>query len=146
MNEERTFVMIRPAYVHAVREIFADLDQQGKRIAEGRVDSVPRELIERHYEEHRNKPFYRETVDAHAGRPVAIAVYQGEDIVAKIVNACGPTDPAPNTIRGKYAKDSKAQALAEGRLFFDNVIHRADSVTSAEREIALWGQFLHPTR
>jgi nucleoside-diphosphate kinase len=52
----------------------------------------------------------------------------------------GPTDPAAasaDTIRGRYADDTLACAMAEGRLV-DNVIHTSDHGGVVERDFGIW--------
>lgn len=56
----------------------------------------------------------------------------------------GSTDPSkahPNTLRARYSRDSLESAIAEQRPL-SNVIHRSDSQAEAEREIAVWTEYL----
>ena len=141
---ERTFVMIKPDHVPRAEDILRILDRQGKREMQGLVESVTKELIETHYEEHKNKPFFPYVATYFVGRPVVPAVYSGENIIKKISTAIGETDPkaaAKGTIRYIFSNDSLEQAIKEKR-HPRNVIHRADSVASAEREINLWLQYM----
>ena len=75
---------------------------------------------------------------------MVIAVYRAERVIQRIIDACGPTDPAQapfDTIRGKYSTDSLNRAIAEGRPV-RNVIHRSDSIAEAELEIEVWKAYL----
>ena len=68
------------------------------------------------------------------------AVFQGEDVVNKIRQKVGPTEPfsAPSfTIRGKYGKDSYELADKQSRNIL-NLIHCSDCEQEALREIYLW--------
>ena len=141
---ERTFIIIKPDHVKLADTILAELDSLAAREHTARVEVVPRDIIEAHYTVHRERPFYQYLVDSFVGKSVVLGVYAGLDVVRKVMDACGPTDPAKapsNTIRGKYSTDSLERAIAEGRPV-RNVIHRSDSVVEAEREIDVWKSYL----
>ncbi|WP_436528408.1 nucleoside-diphosphate kinase [Actinoplanes sp. HUAS TT8] len=74
------------------------------------------------------------------GRQAAVALGYGPDAAPRLRALLGPTDPAaagPDTIRGRFAADSLAQATAEGRLI-DNVIHSSDTSAAAAADFATW--------
>lgn len=140
---ERTFVMIKPEHVSRAEEILTELSSYGRLAARAVIDAVPRQIVEEHYAVHRERPFYRYLVDSFVDRPVVIAIYEGNGVVQKVMERCGPTDPtkAPkDTIRGRYSSDSLEQAIAEQRPV-RNVIHRSDSPAEAEREIGVWKEY-----
>ncbi len=140
---ERTFVMIKPEQVSRAEKILAELSGYGTLTAKAVIPAVPRAVVEEHYAVHRERPFYQYLVDSFVDRPVVIAVYEGEGVVQKIMEGCGPTDPAKapkDTIRGRYSNDSLEQAMAEQRPV-QNVIHRSDSPAEAEREIEVWKEY-----
>ncbi len=141
---ERTFIIIKPDHVELADAILTELDHLAARKHTARVDVVPRDVIESHYAPHREKSFYQYLVDSFVGKPVVIAVYQGEQAIQRVMDACGHTDPArasSDTIRGKYSIDSLEQAITEQRPV-RNVIHRSDSMAEAEREIEVWKVYL----
>lgn len=73
------------------------------------------------------------------GKLVAL-ILEGENAVKKVREIVGFTDPIKaekGTIRGDFADDSIAKANMEKRKV-KNLIHAADSVESAEKEIKLW--------
>jgi nucleoside-diphosphate kinase len=141
---ERTFIMIKPDHVELADIILAELDALARRVMTVRVESVPLEIVEEHYAVHRGRPFFGYMTASFAEKPVVLAVYEGDDVINTLRAAIGPTDPAkapPDTIRGKYGRDSLESAIAEGRPC-SNVIHRSDSPGEAEREISVWRQYL----
>jgi nucleoside-diphosphate kinase len=141
---ERTFIMVKPDHYDLADLILKDLDMHGNRVQTARVESVPREVIEEHYAAHRGKYYFGYMTDSFVGRPVVLAVYEGEGIIKKMMDAVGPTDPAKaegNTIRRKYCNDSLDAAIAEKRPC-KNAVHRSDSPKEAERELAVWAEFL----
>jgi nucleoside-diphosphate kinase len=130
--DERTLVLIKPdAMQRALAgEILARFEQRGLVVKAARLVLVDRELAERHYEEHREKPFFGELVDFITSAPTLALVLEGEsaiEVVRTTMGATNPTSAAPGTIRGDLA-------LAMP----DNLVHGSDSPASAAREIALW--------
>jgi nucleoside-diphosphate kinase len=91
---------------------------------------VGRDLADRHYAEHREKPFFRGLVEFITSAPTLALVVEGEaavSVVRTTIGATNPVDAVPGTIRGDLA-------LAMP----NNLVHGSDSSESAEREIALW--------
>jgi nucleoside-diphosphate kinase len=130
--DERTLVLIKPdAMQRALAgEILARFERRGLVVKAARLVLVDRELAERHYEEHREKPFFGELVDFITSAPTLALVLEGEsaiEVVRTTMGATNPTSAAPGTIRGDLA-------LAMP----DNLVHGSDSPASAAREIALW--------
>jgi len=74
------------------------------------------------------------------GRDAAVALGYGPDAAPRLRSLLGPTDPAaagPDTIRGRYAADSLAQATADGRLI-DNLIHSSDTTDTVAADFDTW--------
>jgi nucleoside-diphosphate kinase len=87
-------------------------------------------LAERHYAEHREKPFFAELVGFITSAPVVAMVWEGPGAVAMVRGMMGVTDPAAaaaGTIRGDYA-------VTIGQ----NVVHGSDSVERAAEEVRLF--------
>lgn len=129
---ERTYVMIKPDGVqrNLVGEIIARFEQKGLKIVALKMLQISRELAERHYGEHKGKPFFEPLVAYITSGPVVAMVLEGKDAVSTVRDMMGATNPlkaAPGTIRGTYGMDI-------GR----NVVHGSDSVESANREIGLF--------
>jgi nucleoside-diphosphate kinase len=95
-----------------------------------RLVRVDRELAERHYEEHTEKPFFGELVEFITSGATLALVLEGESAIPVVRTTMGATNPAeaaPGTIRGDLA-------LAMP----DNLVHGSDAPESARREIELW--------
>ncbi|GAA0587661.1 nucleoside-diphosphate kinase [Paractinoplanes ferrugineus] len=76
----------------------------------------------------------------YGGRAAAVALGYGPDAAARLRALLGPTDPAAagaDTIRGRYAADSLAQASADGRLI-DNLIHSSDTSDVVPADFDTW--------
>jgi nucleoside-diphosphate kinase len=129
---ERTLVLIKPDAMQRrlAGEILGRLEQRGLTVRAAKLVQVDRDLAGRHYEEHKEKPFFDELVEFITSSPTLAVVLEGESAVTVVRTTMGATNPAnaaPGTIRGDLA-------LAMP----DNLVHGSDSLESAEREIALW--------
>jgi nucleoside-diphosphate kinase len=129
---ERTLILIKPDAVERALagEILARIERRGFRVVAGKLMRVSRDLGERHYDEHREKPFFGELVEFITSAPTWALIVEGEGAVAtlrKTIGATNPADAEPGSIRGDLAVSMP-----------DNLVHGSDSPESAEREIALW--------
>ncbi len=129
---ERTFVMVKPDGVQRalVGEIVSRFERRGFKLVGMKMMRIPRELAERHYEEHRDKPFFAPLLAYITSGPAVCMVVEGENAVAIVRSMMGKTNPqdaTPGTIRGDFAQ-------VTGR----NIIHGSDSSESARREISLF--------
>ena len=129
---ERTFVMVKPDGVQRglVGEIVSRFERRGFRISAMKMMRIPQELAERHYEEHREKPFFEPLLSYITSGPVICMVLEGENAVSVVRAMMGKTNPQdamPGTIRADFAQ-------VTGR----NIVHGSDSPESARREIALF--------
>src|SRR4029078_4559407 len=91
---------------------------------------VDRELADKHYAEHREKPFFSELVEFITSARARALVLEGESAVSGVRTRRGSTNPAtsaPGTIRGDLA-------LAMP----DNLVHGSDSPEAQQRELELW--------
>ena len=132
MAVERTLILIKPDAVERALagEILARIERRGFRVVAGKLMRVSRDLGERHYDEHREKPFFGELVEFITSASTWALVVEGEGAVAtlrKTIGATNPADAEPGSIRGDLAKSMP-----------DNLVHGSDSPESAEREIELW--------
>jgi len=125
---EKTFIMLKPDAVQRglVGEIIARFEKKGFKLAGMKFIQVDRALAEAHYAEHRGKGFFEPTVAYIMSSPVVAMVWQGKNGVA-LARSTKPVEANPGSIRGMYGMDVSR-----------NIIHGSDSVTSAEREIALY--------
>jgi nucleoside-diphosphate kinase len=129
---ERTFVMVKPDGFRRglVGEILARFERKGFCIVGLKALRISQELAERHYAEHREKPFFPSLVGFITSGPVVAMVLEGPNAVAevrKMMGATHPKDALPGTIRGDYATTID-----------ENVIHGSATLEDAKREIALF--------
>jgi nucleoside-diphosphate kinase len=132
MSRSKTFIMVKPDGVARglTGSIMKRFEERGFHLLQAKLMTVERELAERHYAEHKDKPFFQDLIDYITTGQVFAMVWEAENAVEIARLMMGPTNPAkapPGTIRGDYATSVES-----------NVIHGSDSAESAEREIALF--------
>ncbi|MBU4194735.1 MAG: nucleoside-diphosphate kinase [Actinobacteria bacterium] len=129
---ERTLLIVKPDGVdrRLVGGILSRIERKGYTIECMKTITIDRELAEKHYAEHKGKPFYDKLISYITSGPAVVAVISGEGCVGGLRYLMGNTDPlkaAPGTIRGDYATNVTK-----------NLIHGSDTLENAEREIALF--------
>lgn len=129
---ERTFVMVKPDGVARglIGEVVARMERKGLKLVGAKMLRPSRELAEKQYEEHRNKPFFSQLVSFTTSGPVLAMVVEGRGavrVMRKLIGATDPKDASPGSVRGDLALDI-------GR----NVVHASDSRSTSRREIELY--------
>ncbi|GAB4530798.1 MAG: nucleoside-diphosphate kinase [Anaerolineae bacterium] len=127
---ERTLIIIKPDAVQRglTGEILRRFEQRGLRIVGMKFMQVSRELAEKHYDVHRERPFFGGLVEYIISSPVVVIALEGTNAVAaarKTIGATRPNEAEAGTIRGDLA-------LEVGR----NLVHGSDSVENGQIEIA----------
>ena len=129
---ERTLILAKPdAYARGLTgEILARFERKGLVPVALRVLVMTREMAERHYAEHLEKPFFGELADFITSGPLVAMVLEGPEAVAaarQVIGATNPLNAAPGSIRGDLA-------IATG----ENLVHGSDGPESAVREIGIF--------
>jgi len=128
----RTLILVKPdAFDRRLTgEVIARFENKGLTIAALKHMTVERELAERHYDEHRDKPFFGELVEFITGGPLVAMVLEGHEAVTaarQLIGATNPLEAAPGSIRGDYGLEVQT-----------NLVHGSDSEESAAREVGLF--------
>ncbi len=129
---DRTLILVKPdAFARSLTgEIIVRFERKGLRLVALRLMTMERELAERHYAEHAERPFFGELVEFITSGPLVAMVLEGVDAVKAARQAIGATNPleaAPGSIRGDFATETG-----------QNMVHGSDSPESAAREAALF--------
>lgn len=141
-QKERALILIKPdAMARKLSGIVIyDLDHLNLKMIGLKLVSVQKHLAEKHYEVHKEKPFYNDILkyimgEYHNVHFIIAIAYEGEDAIKKLREYAGKTNPDdadPLTLRGRYGKvNSKTNN-------FDNVMHISDSPENGEKEISIW--------
>jgi nucleoside-diphosphate kinase len=129
---QRTLILVKPdAFARALTgEAVARFERKGLRIRALKSMQVERELAERHYAEHAEKPFFGDLVEFITSGQLVAIVLEGYEAVAaarQVIGATNPLEAAPGSLRGDFGLEVQT-----------NLVHGSDSPESAERELALF--------
>ncbi|MGZ6269611.1 MAG: nucleoside-diphosphate kinase [Candidatus Limnocylindrales bacterium] len=129
---ERTLVLVKPDGVQRllVGRILGRFEERGLKLVGLKLVQVDRDLAERHYAVHREKPFFRGLVDFITSGPLVAAALEGPNaivMVRSMVGATRPHEAAPGSIRGDLAVETA-----------QNLVHASDGPETAQTELALW--------
>ena len=130
---DRTLVICKPDAVERglVGEIVGRLERKGLRLAAAELRTIDAETAGRHYEEHKEKPFFGELVAFITRAPSMLMVVEGPGdtwkVVRTMMGVTNPKEAAPGTIRGDF-----------GLIVTENLVHGSDGPESAEREIGIF--------
>lgn len=132
MPVETTLVLIKPGGVsrNLIGEITKRIEQRNLKVVGLKLIQAPRETVEAHYDEHRERPFFGSVVDYLCSGPVVAIAVQGENAVKAIRAMMGATNPleaTPGTVRGDFALSID-----------DNLTHSSSDPEAAARELGLW--------
>lgn len=132
MPVERTYIMVKPDGVQRrlTGEIIRRFENRGLKLVALKLVLPTRDIAEKHYAVHRERPFFGELVDFVTSGPVVAMVWEGPDAIKlgrQMIGATKPVDAQPGTIRGDFTCD-----------VLSNLIHGSDAPETAAEEIALW--------
>jgi len=129
---ERSLVLIKPDAIQRglVGTIIARLEKLGVKLVAMKMLHMDKALAQRHYDIHKDKPFFDNLVNYITSAPIIAIIFEGEKAVEVIRKTMGITDPAKaetGTIRGDFGLDIE-----------QNSVHGSDSTETATREIELF--------
>jgi nucleoside-diphosphate kinase len=129
---ERSLVLIKPDAMERGLGgiIIGRLQQQGLKLLALKMLHMDKDLAERHYAIHRDKPFFNDLVEYITSTPIIACVFEGEGAIDKIRQVMGATDPAraeAGTVRADFGLDIQR-----------NATHASDSLENARKEIELF--------
>lgn len=129
---ERSLVLVKPDAVQRqlVGRVISRLEEKGLKMVGLKLVAVSRDLAERHYAVHRERPFFAGLVSFITSSPLVALAVEGPDaigVVRSLVGATRPTEAAPGTIRGDFGLEVS-----------QNLIHASDGPETATAELGLW--------
>jgi nucleoside-diphosphate kinase len=129
---ERTLILVKPdAFGRGLTgEVIARFERKGLRIVALKHMQLERDLAERHYAEHSEKPFFGELVEFITSGPLVAMVLEGHEAIGaarQVIGATNPLEASPGSIRGDYALEVQT-----------NLVHGSDGPESSAREIDLF--------
>ena len=132
MSNESTLVLIKPDGVNRalIGKVIEKLESTGLKITGMKLILINKDLASKHYEEHKDKPFFSSLVNFITSSPVVALALNGENAIQKTRTMMGSTNPlesSPGTIRGDVGLSHEK-----------NVIHGSANENDALREIKLY--------
>jgi nucleoside-diphosphate kinase len=129
---DRTLILVKPDAFerNLTGEVIGRFERKGLTLVALKLMQVEVSLAERHYDEHKEKPFFAELVEFITRGPLVAMVLEGESAVEaarQVIGATNPIEAAPGSIRGDFAT----------AITF-NLVHGSDSAESAKREIGIF--------
>lgn len=129
---EKTFVMLKSDGLKRglLGEVLGRIEKKGYKILALKIQNLTKAQLDKHYNEHLDKPYFPSLVEYLTTGPVVHMVIGGENVISGIRKLNGATNPEKaemGSIRGDLAVSMT-----------ENLIHASDSLENAEREIALY--------
>jgi len=129
---ETTLVLVKPDGVQRglVGRVLARLEAKGLQIVGLKLVRPSRDLLERHYAVHRERPFFESLLAFMSSGPVAAIAVRGDGAIEVVRRLMGPTHGAEapaGTIRGDFGMSKSF-----------NLVHGSDGADTAAYELPLW--------
>lgn len=128
---EKTIILIKPDAVkkRVVGKIISRFEDEGFTLLSAKFVRLSDEILRTWYAHHVDKPFFPELKTFMQETPVMAMLWQGENIITRVRQLCGPTDStkaSQGTIRGDFGQDIQR-----------NAIHASEDASSAAKEETL---------
>lgn len=129
---ETTLVLIKPGGVsrNLIGEITKRIEARDLKVTGLKLIKADRAIVEAHYAEHKERPFFKDVCDYLTSGPVVAIAVTGTNAVKAIramMGATNPIDAAPGTVRGDLALSID-----------DNLTHSSSDPDAAANELSLW--------
>lgn len=127
---QKTLILLKPDAVQKslIGAIVSRFEQKGLKVIGLKMMKMTEDLVNEHYDFLMDKPFFPNIKSYMTSSPIVALALEGHDVIKVVRNLCGatnPTEAAPGTIRGDYAKNID-----------NNIIHSSDSEETAAKELA----------
>ena len=132
MTIENTLSIIKPDATrrNLTGSINAKFEQAGLNIIAQKRIQLTKDMAQKFYEIHKDRPFFNDLVDFMISGPVITQVLRGENAVKvnrEVMGATNPKDAEKGTIRKEFAESIEA-----------NSVHGSDSLENAKSEISFF--------
>ena len=132
MTIENTLSIIKPDATrrNLTGSINAKFEQAGLNIIAQKRLQLTKDMAQKFYEIHKDRPFFNDLVDFMISGPVITQVLRGENAVKlnrEVMGATNPKDAEKGTIRKEFAESIEA-----------NSVHGSDSIENAKSEISFF--------
>ncbi len=126
---EQSLFIVKPDAVSRglIGEIVSRFEKKGFKIIKLKMLTFTKDMAEKFYSDHSEKPFFNELVSFITSGRVVVVVIEGNNAIATTRIMIGSTksfEAAPGSIRGDL-----------GLGLTDNVVHASDSTESFDKEV-----------
>ncbi len=127
---EKTLVLAKPDALQRglVGEIISRFERKGLKLVAIKMLETGDELLDAHYAEHADKPFFNDLKKFMKSSPIVAMVWEGAgsiETVRLMVGATNARKAVPGTIRGDFGMSGAS----------NNMVHASDSPESAKKEV-----------
>lgn len=127
----KTLLMIKPDAVAEgkVGDILALAEKNRFTVKRMTKTQFSKERAEKFYAVHRERPFFNELVSYITSGPVVAIEIEGDEVVTKIrefIGATNPADARPGTVRYMFGKSLQ-----------NNAVHGSDAPENAQKELEI---------
>lgn len=129
---ETTLIILKPDAVQRglMGRIISRFEDKGLQVVGCKMMQIPQTLAAKHYEAHKERPFYAGLVKFMTSSPVLVLAIHGKNAIAvsrKMMGATFGSNAEAGTIRGDFGVSNSF-----------NLIHGSDSPEAAARELELF--------
>ncbi len=133
---EKTLVIIKPEAVakKLVGKIISIYEDNHLEIIHAHRVLPTKEVLSKHYEDHKGKEFYDALIDFMSSSEVMVLILEGENVVSIVREINGSTNPLkaqPGSIRFMF-----------GETVQRNAVHGSESIEVAKKEIEIWRELI----
>ena len=131
-TKERTLLILKPDAMQRglFGEIVERFENKGLKIVGIKMIKMSNLLLDKHYAQHKGKPFLPILKKFMMLLPVALIVFEGLEAVRVVRAMCGPTlgrNALPGTIRGDFSMSGS-----------NTIVHSSEDEGAAKREISIF--------
>ncbi|MEQ8765318.1 MAG: nucleoside-diphosphate kinase [Planctomycetota bacterium] len=131
---ETTLIILKPDAVQRglMGQVISRFESKGLQIVGAKLMQISQDLANRHYSDHKERPFFAGLVKFMTSSPVLVMAVRGVGAIAvcrKMMGATFGSKAEPGTIRGDYGISNSF-----------NLIHGSDSPEAAQKELGLFFQ------
>ena len=137
MTKQKTLALFKPDVIdrNVSLKLIELIYKHGFVILAIETVNPSKELLEKHYKDLVDKPFFPALLEYMTSQPITALILEKENAIEdwrKLMGATNPDDAQPGTIRGDYGQKHQTGNTLK------NLVHGSDSIENAEREINLW--------
>ena len=129
---EQTLILIKPDGMEkgVAGKVISRFEEAGFKMMAVKLVQLDQALLDKWYAHHKEKDFFPFLCEFMMRTPVLAMVWEGEEVVVKVREICGATDP-------NKAESGTIRADLGGPTVTENIIHASDSSETAKREMSL---------